>query len=594
MHYPRSVAITYDTTMLEVGLVASALFQILCWFAPDPLPETLLTSAQVTHILAAMTGKAGIAAAQIYPDEALAELVSFSMIKKQQVQEVPCIHQHRLVSEVGRSQMPEAEQSATLKSAMSLFANFAPRDAYRFEAWKDWRLLISHAEMLWSRASTAKSIPPNLPLMEGLSLYYLGQERFGEAIPIQRQVLEAKKKGLGSDSGEVWLAVNDLALMLDSCGQVAEAQSSYREALAGWKRVGSGDYQFGYPETLHNLGVSLTGTGQFEDAEKLLQEALAIFETDAGPYHWRTLMAEYSLAKTKEARGQREEAIRLLRANIEKKTVHLPQGPFHPDTIDSNVALAQFLVETGALAEAEAIAQAAVEGRERSLGRDDKRTLEAVLLLQAICAREGKTERANALEGRIVEAGIRSGDPQQLTVIRQAAYGYYLGGEYARAEDILRSLIEKRFEVAGNYCHLARIYIVEDRISDAEDVVARAWELRSGAPAYVLPRILWLRLALLAVSGNSLQPRAEATSRWLGRIKSALTAKNAFMEWKMDPVLSRLREKLPGGDYDLLAALVAAFSNSTVVAALEQFPVWSELSLIALDEAPDLRNSHAD
>ena len=78
-----------------------------------------------------------------------------------------------------------------------------------------------------------------------------------------------------------------------------------------------------------------------------------------------------------------------------------------------------------------------------------------------------------------------------------------------------------------------------------------AWEHRADAPSYVVPRILWLQLALLVTS-----PTAEAdigsAQEILGRLKAALSREAAHMEWTMDPVLGHLQPRLPAEQYELL------------------------------------------
>ena len=584
MHYPRSVALTYDTTMQEVGPAAAALFRVLSWFAPDPVPEAAVTSEHTGRILSEVTRWPDGVKAEVYPEEALADLISFCMLKKLDVQGVPCVLQHRLVREVAQTQTPKAERPAVLKGAVGVFADFAPKDAYRFEAWKEWRMLISHAESLWQSAQTLTAHGEwDLPLMEGLALYYLGQGKYAEAIPIQRELLKEMKARLGDNCGQVCLATNDLALMLDSSGNSAEAQPLYREALEGWKRLEENPYEFGLEETMHNLAASLAGTEDMEEAERLARESLALFEKKAGPYHWRTLMAEFTLGKTLWAKDKKEEAIEILKENIKKKSAHLQQGANHPDTLDSVYTLAGIQLAEARLDEAEPLARRVLAGRELVLGSDDPATLEAVLLLEVICAKLNKKTEAESLCDRLMDAAVSSGDPERLLSARKAAFTLYETGEYDRAEKILRSLIEKRFEVAGTYCHLARLLIIGDKPQKALEAVERAWEVRSGAPWYVVARILWLRLALLNVSLDGSPTEARARGEVVGYLKTVMDKEGPRMEWKMGPVLEALRRTLPGEEVDFLGALVRAMSGEMEVSGLDGYPDWREFPALGFE-----------
>jgi tetratricopeptide (TPR) repeat protein len=583
MHYPRSVAITYDTTMLEVGVVASALFHLLSWYASDPLPEGVLESPEAESILTELITAAGLSAFEVVPEEALDELSAFSMVKKVDVQGVPCVSQHRLVQEVTQKQMPPAEKNASLLGAVRLLSAFAPKDAYRFEVWREWRLLVSHAEALWLKVKDMDRKQWNTSLMEGLALYYLGQGRNEEAIPIQRLVFEIKEERLGSNAAQVFLAKNDLALLLNSVGEYAEAQRLYREALAGWKSIDASEYEFGYAESFHNLGDSLRCSGQLDEAESMLRDALKLFREKSGEYHWRTLMAEYSLANTLGVKGETENAVQLLRVNIEKKANHLPGGENHPDTLNSMMSLARIMLGQGNLSEAEGLAKRAITGREQSLGKDDSETLKAVALLAAIYTQANKPAEAGALRDRLIDAGLRTGDPAILLSYRQTAYSWFASGEYLQAAKMLRGLLEKGFEMAGNRCHLARVLLLTDRAQEAQEEVARAWEHRGGAPAYVIPRILWFRIAFARGQCGEIGSYDAWLRLLFGQMKTALQSDNAFMEWTMTPVLEHLKPKLVESDYEILASLVSVLNDRTKMPDLDRFSEWRDQPPIPLD-----------
>ncbi len=581
--YPRSVAITYDTTMQEVGAVAVALFHILSWYAPDPLPEGVMYTPEAEGVLSELIAAAGLSAPYVDPEEALAKLSAFSMIKKIDLQGVPCVSQHRLVQEVTQRQMPDAEKNSSLLGAVQLLGNFAPKDAYRPEVWKEWRLLIAHVEILWSKVQDLNRDLWNTTLMDGLALYYLGQGRYSRAIPIQRLVLEVKESRLGSNAPQVFLAKNDLALLLNSVGEFSEAQHLYREALAGWKNSDDSEFEFGYAESLHNIGASLICTGDLEESESRLREALKLFQEKCGEYHWRTLMTEYSLARTLQSKGETENAVQMLRRNIDKKAKHLPGGESHPDTSNSMISLALIMMRQKQLDEAESLVKRAIAGREKSLGKDDEGTLEAVELLATIYRRADRLEEADVLSDRIIDAGLRNGDPAVLLSYRQEAYSLFARGQYLRAEKMLRRLLDRGFEMAGNRCHLARILLLTDREQEARQVIAQAWEHHGGAPAYVVPRILWFQIAFTRISTEERVKADTHFNMLVGKIKTALQNEEAFKEWAMEPVLEQLKLKGAPLDFELLSTLISVLNNSAKLPTLDAFPAWRDQPLIPLD-----------
>jgi hypothetical protein len=158
---------------------------------------------------------------------------------------------------------------------------------------------------------------------------------------------------------------------------------------------------------------------------------------------------------------------------------------------------------------------------------------------------------------------------------RRRALQAYLDGDYPLAEQGLRSLLEEGFDVPSTHCHLVRLLMVQDRLEEAWTEIAAAWEHRADAPPYIVPRILWLHVALLylAPAGEDLSSSIQLS---LGYLKTSLGRKGAQMEWRMEPLLPRLHQRLPAEEYQLLAALVAALSDETNIPDLEQFPDWRD------------------
>jgi hypothetical protein len=120
-----------------------------------------------------------------------------------------------------------------------------------------------------------------------------------------------------------------------------------------------------------------------------------------------------------------------------------------------------------------------------------------------------------------------------------------------------------------------------NKLNDASEEVAKAWELRATAREYIIPRILWLRLYLALRESSGEQ--VSLVTVLVGQLKSALQSKRAFEEWDMDPVLSHLQSNLLASDYEFLAALVAALNDSVNLSSLDDFEQWCYQVQIPLD-----------
>ncbi|KAG8816346.1 hypothetical protein FRC17_000361 [Serendipita sp. 399] len=134
-----------------------------------------------------------------------------------------------------------------------------------------------------------------------------------------------------------------------------------------------------YPGTLDMMG-SLATTfrhrGQLEEAEKLGREVLQRRTEIVGLKHSDTILSMNNLSLTLSARGKLREAEEMKRKVLElrKET----SGPDHPDTIAAMGNYASALHSRGALREAEKIEREVVELRKRTGGLQDLTTIIAM------------------------------------------------------------------------------------------------------------------------------------------------------------------------------------------------------------------------
>ncbi len=84
MKYPRSAAVTWDTTVAQLEAPARALLRILCWFAPEPIPRAALEPDAAKQVLSSgadlLCDSEGLShddPAQADPEDALAALAAF-------------------------------------------------------------------------------------------------------------------------------------------------------------------------------------------------------------------------------------------------------------------------------------------------------------------------------------------------------------------------------------------------------------------------------------------------------------------------------------------------------------------------------------
>jgi tetratricopeptide (TPR) repeat protein len=628
MHYPRSLAVTWETTMKTIGAEASALLNVLAWFSSSSIPEAVLTTPGSKAVMDSLLPPE---CRPCSPDDALAELAAFSMVRRSDDQGEPCFSLHCVVQDIARTRAKQVSTSEQLlNAAVELFLAFAPVDSYRFENWPIWRLLIPHAEELWEwmrpdppKEAAHKERPavrPDDRLLDAMALYYMEHHDAEDThhVELQRLSLHLKRERLDEHDPVVALAKNDLALML-SLTSAEERESLYREALEDRIRAG-GEESVGAAETMHNLGGHLALVGRWSDAEPLLKKAEAVFAKLNGPHHWRTLMTEMTLAMTCAVAGRIEEATAAARRSVDKKRRYL--GAHHNDTLHSLSLFAQLLEISGKFAEATPVRREvadaadevygacdprkveamyelasnlsaqgvsddairvcrdALELRERHLGPDHKATLDSLTRLTLVLSRYGHEAEAQRTRVDFYGRVARSTSIPPLA-LRTVALACYREGHFAIARRLLDRLLTLEFEVASTHCHVARIALLLGDSELARQHVAAAWAEKDGAPSYVVQRMVWLKLALHLLNGSPSPGSASRYAPWLGQLKGLLNDNSERVEWAMEPVIEALKQKLAPPDLDLMSAIVEAMSSADV-ARLGGLPVWANTEAEAL------------
>jgi len=230
----------------------------------------------------------------------------------------------------------------------------------------------------------------------------------------------------------------------------------------------------------------------------------------------------------------------------------------------------------------EALLRRSLDCSRHEKGSDHEETLAHVTALAVHLDKMGKTKEARSLREEHDRIDAQKSQERKALEMRgepverrAAALQAYRTGDYTHAECLLRSLITEGFEVPSARCHLSRLLLIQDRFEEATTETCAAWRDRVAVPSYVVPRILWLQLALLFNSPTT-EADIDSPPEILGRLKTAFSRESAHMEWTMDPVLQHLQPRLPPERHQLLAALVAALNDTTNLPALEQFSAWRD------------------
>ena len=228
MNYSSSVAVTWQTTIEKLSQSERKLLNILAWFAPEPIPLSLLEGNIVDGADAR---------------DALAGLASWSLARWMADGEGFTIH--RLVQEITRQRLPSAnllplsysEKDKALDSAIALLDRALPSPKWDQKGWELWEQLAPHCRTLLNRLQDHVLEPKATRIMNQLALWLSNRAEHGEAEPLFRRALAIDEKSFGPDHPNVARGLNNLAGCSRATNRPAEAEPLYRRALAIMKRA---------------------------------------------------------------------------------------------------------------------------------------------------------------------------------------------------------------------------------------------------------------------------------------------------------------------------------------------------------------------
>jgi serine/threonine-protein kinase len=257
---------------------------------------------------------------------------------------------------------------------------------------------------------------------------------YNDAIALQREALDARRKLFGPKHREVAFAMVALGDALRERGQPAEAEAQLNEALAMQREL-IGARAVELVPTLSALGHLAEQRGTLDVAQRLHEQALDIYRQHRMLQGSEAGSVYNDLAGIALRRGDNDRAAQLYRTALDIDRVSLGQD--HPRVGMHIQNLALTLQQQGKLAEAAPLYVESVELLQRVLGERHPHTLDAL-----------------------------------------ANYGNFLRrrGELARSEVVLRDVLNRDRSARGprhmfvghDHVNLAHLLLDADRASEAE------------------------------------------------------------------------------------------------------------------------------
>jgi len=385
--YPRSLAAANGLMadrLARQDPAAAELASVCAFLAPEPIPESLFTSA--VHVL-----PSELAARAADP---LAWRQTLAYLTRQSLARIDHrgLQMHRLTQAILRERLTPDQAAATRNHAEALLAASDPGDPPNPVTWPQWAALTPHV----LAADLAATDNPALRELARYTCWYLierGDPRTAHELAngLHRQWRDR----LGEDHEHTLIAAHYLAWTLLEMGRHAESRDLNHDTLDRRRHVLGHDH----PDTLytaHNLAINLRKLGDVQAAHDLNQDTLDRHRRVLGEDHPDTLRSAAMLAHDLRALGEVQAARDLNHDTLDRRRRVL--GPDHPDTLRSAGFLAFDLRELGEVQAARDLNQDTLDRRRRILGPDHPDTLASAAYLAADLRALGEVQAARDLD----------------------------------------------------------------------------------------------------------------------------------------------------------------------------------------------------
>ena len=344
--YKLPVLLTWGPSLMAAEkqcAEARPLLELLSFFAPDPLPRTML--AAVPEALPEPLGD------PLALNDAVAALTRFSLITAAQ----GTLTVHRLMQAIVRDNLAPDLAATWAECAIRLVAKDWPSHMWVRKGWSAIQAKLPHALAAAQAAAThAPTVSITSYVLDRAATYFQIRKANAEAVSLFEQAVAVGEKTLGPEHSDLATRLNNLALLYHNTGRYAEAEPLFKRAIV----IGEKTLGLEHPDLatrLNNLARLYRVTGRYAEAEPLFKRAIAIDEKTFGPEHPDLATPLNNLALLYRDTGRYAEAEPLYQRAIAILDKNLPSD--HPNLAIVRENYAKFLDQLGRGKETAAIRQ---------------------------------------------------------------------------------------------------------------------------------------------------------------------------------------------------------------------------------------------
>lgn len=325
-------------------------------------------------------------------------------------------------------------------------------------------------------------------LYEQLGAYDQSDLHFDRAVALRRT-------HLGSDAGELAFSLSRWGVTLQELGDYEQAEAVMREALAILRRRGDDPVEIG--SAANQLGMFLAYKGDYEESERLLRESIDVFEAELGTDHPRRATSLSNLGLAIKWSGRMEEAEPIYREALRIRRAAF--GDEHPEVAITLDNLGVLLGQRGNYAESESCFREALGIRRRVLGESHPDVALNLNNLATLFRVQGRLDEAEPIYRDVMRLNREALGPDHP---RLATNYVNLG-----SVEMARGRIETAVGLFEEGLRIRRLALGNDHIDVANSLGHLAQALvRSGRPREALePAAESVRIARSAVDERSHQ-----------------------------------------------------------------------------------------
>jgi tetratricopeptide (TPR) repeat protein len=360
--HPEPVATTWALAFARVealDTVAADILKTFAFLAPDAIPEQMLLdgASELGERLAPLTEERPLL------DEAVATLLSFSLVKRKS--EEGTLSVHRLVQAVLRASLDDETQRLWAERVVRA-VNRAFPNGWDYRNWPLCQEELPHAQACSNWIDQwAFVFPEAANLCDAVGSYLQRRGQYIEAEAFLQRALAIGEQVFSLDHPDLAVRFNNLASLYRAQGRYEEAEPLYQRAIAIGEQ-GLGQQHPNLATHYNNLALLYTAQGRYEEAEPLYLRAVSIGEQVLGLEHPTLAMWFNNLANLYYREGRYQEAEPLLQRAIaiDEKVL----GTEHPDLAADYNSLANLYASQARYQEAEPLYQCALAIREQVFG----------------------------------------------------------------------------------------------------------------------------------------------------------------------------------------------------------------------------------